>query len=127
MEALGPLLLLLTFPKLLVNCMWLHFIDNSAAEASLIRGTSASRLGDHVVGLTWAIIQKRTIWSYFDRVASKSNPTDGISRREFKGPWKQVYKVPFPLEQVEKFALSFSDGTYGTVVSSSSSSEPYGQ
>ena len=126
-EALGPLLLLLTFPKLLVNCMWLHFIDNSAAEASLIRGTSASRLGDHVVGLTWAIIQKRTIWSYFDRVASKSNPTDGISRREFKGPWKQVYKVPFPLEQVEKFALSFSDGTYGTVVSSSSSSEPYGQ
>ena len=122
-EALGPLLLQLTFPKLLVNCLWLHFIDNSAAEASLIRGASSSRLGDHVVGLTWALIQKRTIWAYFDRVASKSNPSDGLSRRNFSGPWKQVYSVPFPLNEVKQFAASFGDGNYRTCSSTSSTHE----
>ena len=61
-EALGPLLLLLTFPKLLRNCLWIHFIDNSAAEASLIRGSSSSRLGDHVIGMTWAEIQKNVLF-----------------------------------------------------------------
>ena len=60
-EALGPLLLLKAFPKMLRNCLWLHFIDNAAAEASLIRGSSSSCLGDHVVGLTWSLIQRRGI------------------------------------------------------------------
>ena len=106
-EALGPLLQLLTFPKVLSECLWLHFIDNSAAEASLVRGSSASPLGDHVVGLSWACIQRRSIWSYFDRVASKSNPSDGLSRRKFDGPWQQVYSVPFPTDKVMKYAESF--------------------
>ena len=35
-EVLGPLLLLVAFPKILKDCLWLHFIDNTAAEASLI-------------------------------------------------------------------------------------------
>ena len=99
-EALGPLLLLLTFPKLLSECLWLHFIDNSAPEASLVRGSSASPLGDHVVGLTWTCIQQRAIWAYF-------NPSDGLSRRKFEGPWRQVYCVPFPTDKVLEYARSF--------------------
>jgi len=82
-EALGPLLLLLAFPKTFRNCMWLHCIDNEAAEASLIRGTSSKNHGDHVVGLTWALIQKLGIFAYFDGDSSKSNPVDGLSRRNF--------------------------------------------
>ena len=78
-EALGPLMLLSTFPKHLKNCQWIHFIDNSAAESSLIRGASSSVLGDHIIGLTWDYIQKRTLWAYFDRVESKANPVDGLS------------------------------------------------
>ena len=61
-EAVGPLLLLKTFPNILKACLWLHFIDNTAAEASLIRGASSKDHGDHVVGLTWSIVQQKLIW-----------------------------------------------------------------
>jgi len=103
-EALRPLLLLKAFPKVLRNCLWLHFIDNSAAEASLIRGSSSSDLGDHVIGLTWSLIQKHRLWAYFDRVSTKANPVDGLSRRCFQGPWEQVVQLPFPVEALVAFA-----------------------
>ena len=105
-EALGPLLLLWAFPKLLRNCLWIHFIDNCAAEASLIRGSSSSDLGDHVVGLTWSLIQKRLLWAYFDRVSSKANPVDGLSRRCFDGPWEWVTEMPFPIDKLAEFAAT---------------------
>ena len=103
-EALGPLLLLLTFPAYLKNCLWIHFIDNSGSESALIRGSSSNVCGDHVVGLTWFHIQRRSLWTYFDRVESSANPTDGISRRRFDGPWRRVHMRPFPLEELSKFA-----------------------
>jgi len=103
-EALGPLLLLKAFPKVLRNCLWIHFIDNEAAEASLVRGASSSDLGDHVVGLTWSLIQKHHLWAYFDRVSSKANPVDGLSRRCFQGPWERVVQLPFPVDELVAFA-----------------------
>jgi len=109
-EALGPLLLLSAFPKVLRNCLWLHFIDNSAAEASLIRGSSSSDLGDHVIGLTWSLIQRRSLWAYFDRVSSSANPSDGLSRRTFHGPWEWVLQHPFPIDDLVAYAASFADG-----------------
>jgi len=112
-EALGPLLLLLEFPKIFKNSMWLHFIDNEAAEASLIRGTSSKSHGDHIVGLTWSLIQKLGIFAYFDRVCSKSNPVDGLSRRKFVGPWDKVFKPEFPALQLSQFAESCGDETWG--------------
>ena len=108
-EALGPLILLCAFPNIIKRCLWIHFIDNTAAEASLIRGASSNRCGDHVVGLTWQIIQHRQIWAYFDRVESSANPVDGISRRKFNGPWDSVYTRPFPLTMLADFALTFGD------------------
>ena len=62
-EALGPLMRLVAYPKAFINCLWIHFIDNSAAEASLVRGASSSDLGDHVIGLTWSLIQKHHLWA----------------------------------------------------------------
>ena len=111
-EALGPLLLLTAFPKILSQCLWIHFIDNSAAEASLIRGASSSDLGDHVVGLTWSLIQKRLLWTYFDRVGTKANPVDGLSRRRFGGPWEWVRQIPFPVEHLVDFALSLESNLH---------------
>ena len=113
-EALGPLVLLLSFPKALRDCLWTHYIDNSAAEASLVRGASSSDLGNHIVGLTWSLIHKRRIWPYFCRVQSKANPVDGLSRRRFNGPWERVHVRPFPLDQLVDFAQSFNDGIYLT-------------
>jgi hypothetical protein len=110
-EAMGPLMLLLTFPKVFKNCKWLHFIDNEASEASLLRGSSSKTHGDHVVGLTWSLIQRYGIFAYFDRVASKSNPVDGLSRRVFSGPWDRVYRPDFPEEKIREFAKSCGDET----------------
>ena len=102
-EALGPLILLMAFPKHLRNVLWIHFIDNEAAESSLIRGSSSVAHGDYIAGITWATIQRRGLWAYFDRVESKANPTDGISGRDFDGPWDQVHTVEFPLGLLKKF------------------------
>jgi hypothetical protein len=107
-EALGPLLLFKAFPSVIKNCLWLHFIDNSAAEASLIRGASSSLLGDHIIGLTWSHIQRDRVWAYFDRVESKANPLDGLSRRRFSGPWDGVKMIDFPIDDLAAFASSLS-------------------
>jgi len=106
-EALGPLLLLIAFPNVLKDCLWIHFIDNTAAEASLIRGSSSVEVGDHIVGLTWTMIQKQRLWAYFDRVESKANPVDGLSRRRFNGPWDQVYMMDFPSIVLDEFVGTF--------------------
>ena len=78
------------------NCLWVHYIDNVAAQYSLVRGSSSISSGDVVVGETWKRIQRLGIYPYFDRVASKSNPVDGLSRGRSDGPWVQVLKAKLP-------------------------------
>ena len=34
--------------------------------------------------------------AYFDRVESKANPVDGLSRGMAEGPWRQVLKARLP-------------------------------
>ena len=76
--------------------MWLHYIDNVAAEYALVKGSSTIRSGDVVVGETWRHIQNPGIYSYFDRVASEPNPVDGLSRGRSSGPWQCVGKALLP-------------------------------
>ena len=106
-EAIGPLALLQTFPKILKNSLWLHFIDNEAAQHSLVKGSSSIACGDVVVGETWKRIQQLGIYPYFDRVESKANPVDGLSRGRSDGPWERVIRARLPddLEDKLKEAL----------------------
>ena len=53
LEAIGPLLLLCTYPEILRAFARVHYIDNSAAQYALGRGSSSISSGDHVVGATW--------------------------------------------------------------------------
>ena len=85
-EAIGPLLVLETFPNVVKNSLWLHFIDNVGSQHALIKGSSSISSGDKVVGMTWNRIQNLKIWAYFDRVDSKANPVDGLSRGRMHGP-----------------------------------------
>ena len=78
-EAVGPLLVLANFGVDLVDCLWLHFVDNSGALSSLVRGGSSVESGDHIVGVG--------CMPWFDRVDSASNPTDGLSRERLQGSW----------------------------------------
>ena len=95
-EAVGPLLLLSVFPRVMRNALWIHYIDNTAAESSLIRGSSRLDSASCIVGATWEACVKRGLLPYFDRVESKANPVDRLSRGVFKGPWDKVEIAYFP-------------------------------
>ena len=53
--------------------------------------------------------------AYFDRVESKANPVDGLSRRKFMGPWERVQVREFPLEKLVSYASEFADMIYGGI------------
>ena len=101
----GPLLLLVALPRLMKNAIWVQFIDSTAAEASLISGSSASEAADHIAGLTWELSGTRRLWPYFDRVERKANPIDGLSRGISKGPWRGVTTVEFPSRELEALTV----------------------
>ena len=76
--------------------MWLHFIDNVAAQYSLVRGSSSIRAGDVVVGETWRKVQALNTFLYVDRVESEASPVDGLSRGKPDGPWQRVVRAKLP-------------------------------
>ena len=82
-EGIGPLLVLSTWPEVLRHSLWMHFIDNNGALSCLVKGSS-SCLGTDTCVLPW-----------FDRVDTKSNPVDGLSRKVLAGPWR-VVPLKFP-------------------------------
>ena len=94
-EAVGPLVLLENFPDLFQGSLWLHFLDNAAALSNLINGSSFVTQGDILIGATWSQVQSLQVFPWFDRVDSKSNPVDGLSRGQLDGPWK-VESLAFP-------------------------------
>ena len=95
-EAVGPLAILETWPNIVKNSMWLHFIDNVAAQYSLVRGSSSILAGDVVVGETWRKVQALNTFFYVDRVESEANPVDGLSRGKPDGPWQRVVRAKLP-------------------------------
>ena len=108
-EAIGPFAILTTFPKILKGSVWTHYIDNVGAEYSLVKGSSSTRAGDVVVGETWRRIVELDIYPYFDRVASSSNPVDGLSRGRRHGPWQRVVTARLPADLEELIAAELSD------------------
>ena len=103
-EAIGPILLLCTVPRLMRNALWIQYVDNESAESSLISRTSALPAADHIVGLTWEICARRSLLPYFDRVESKANPVDGLSRGIMAGTRRNVEKAVFPINELRLLA-----------------------
>jgi hypothetical protein len=94
-EAVGPLVALSTWPHVLRNSVWMHYIDNNGALSSLVKGGSSVLGTDTIVGYTWHLAAKCDALPWFDRVDTKSNPVDGLSRGDVEGPWSLV-KLVFP-------------------------------
>jgi len=82
-EGIGPLLILHNFGHILRGSLWIHFIDNASALGSLVKGSSSVMQQDVIVGYTWEYIARLDVLAWFDRVDSKSNPVDGLSRQDF--------------------------------------------
>ena len=66
--------------------------------------TSSLPSADHIVGLTWEICAKRSLMPYFDRVESKANTVDGLSRGNMSGSWREVAKANFPIAELKALA-----------------------
>ena len=89
-EGIGPLAVMCQWPDLIRGRPWIHFIDHQGAQMVLIRGSGNSANGDVISGLTWRKVSKLEAWLWVERVASSSNPIDGVSRGNFEGPWACV-------------------------------------
>ena len=75
--------------------LWVHFIDNEGALASLAKGSSSVLSGEDIVGTTHELSAASGVISWFDRIDSASNPVDKLSRGKMGGPWKLV-DIGFP-------------------------------
>lgn len=100
-EGIGPSLALTTWPSILRNFLWLHFIDNNGAFSSLVRGGSSVLGTDSIVAFTWSHIISLGVLPWFDRVDTKSNPVDGISRDVLSEPW-EIVSLQFPGASLSK-------------------------
>ena len=95
LEALGPAIVMHNWGHLMQGCMWLHFIDNECALASLVRGASSVLSADIIAAYTSSQVAQRSVWAWYDRVDTASNPVDGLSRGRLEGPWSlQVIEIP---------------------------------
>lgn len=96
-EAIGPALILHNFEHLFSpGALWVHYIDNDAALATLIKGSSSVLSGVVITAFTHSRVSVIGLWPWFDRVASPDNPVDKLSRGVMDGPWKLV-DIHFPL------------------------------
>ena len=101
-EAVGPLLVLHNFGYLIPEgALWIHFIDNDAALATLVKGSSSVLSGEVITAHTHSLIAERGVWPWFDRVASKDNPVDQLSRGKLQGPW-QLKEIEVPPKLVSE-------------------------
>ena len=89
-EGIGPSIVLHNFGHLMRGMLWIQFIDNANALAALVRGSSRVVSADVIVGHTSRAAAELGLWSWFDRVDTKSNPVDGLSRGRLHGPWHLV-------------------------------------
>ena len=73
----------LTWPHLLSGRRNLSFIDNDGARDSLIRGYSRFSTNGQLIGAIWYEDAVTRTASWYDRVPSPSNPSDGPSRGDY--------------------------------------------
>ena len=104
-EAVGPLLVLHNFGQRMTGHLWLHFIDNDAACATLVRGSSSVLSGELITSMTHELVAKFNVWPWFDRVDSESNPVDKLSRGVMAGDWDLV-PISFP-PRLERSLVEF--------------------
>ena len=78
------------------NALWRHYIDNDAALATLVKGSSSVLSGEVITAYTHSRVSAIGLWPWFDRVPSADNPVDQLSRGVMKGPW-ELTDIHFPL------------------------------
>ena len=95
-EAAAPLLGLCAWPTLKEG-LWIHFVDNTSAEASMIKGSSRATTLAGVVHTVWRQVWARRLYLWAERVATGDKPIDRASRRDLRDLYGQGWQVdPVP-------------------------------
>ena len=95
-EAVVPLICLMTFPNWAKNSFYCHFIDNTSALATMIRGTSKIDSLGNIADTTWTLLAQLRCHPWFEWVPTLCNISDGISRRDFSDPWNLNWELVTP-------------------------------
>ena len=90
---------------LVPNSLRIHYIDNDAALATLVKGSSSVLSGEVITASTHSRVSSIGLRPWLDRVASEENPVDELSRGKMDGPWKLV-DMSFPpiLRRISKLS-----------------------
>ena len=83
--------------------LWIHFVDNEAALATLIKGSSSVMSGEVITSYTHTLVAKHSLWPWFDRCDTGSNPVDGLSRNDMKGDW-ELRPIVFPPDLLSRLS-----------------------
>ena len=67
------------------------FVDNDAARAALVKGTTKVRPSARIVSKFWEAAASHEVYAWIDRVPSASNVADGPSRGCFEWLVKKGY------------------------------------
>ena len=95
-EAVGPALIFYNFGDLMEHdALWVHYIDNDSALATLVKGSSSVLSGEVITAYTHGKVSDMNLWAWFDRVASADNPVDKLSRGDSSGDW-DIVPIEFP-------------------------------
>lgn len=79
-EALGPAICFLTWPRSVSGQLLLFFIDNQSAQGSMIGGWSNETVLNDITALSWALAADLHCFVFFEYVESAANIIDGASR-----------------------------------------------
>ena len=87
--------------------LWVHYIDNDSALATLVKGSSSVMSGECITAFTHSKIADLGLWTWFDRVASDDNPVDKLSVSWVHGRPMGVEAHRVPAGVVGKFACLY--------------------
>ena len=114
------------FPALLAKVQWrhrlqgrkvIHFVDNEAAREALVKGRSPSGPSNLLLEEYWAMEAQVRSMTWFERVPSPANPSDGPSRldwaalEEVGGVWESPPEIT---EELRKALGAREDGRAGS-------------
>ena len=95
-EAVVPLICLLTFKDWTHDSMYCHYVDSTSALSTLVRGSSRTLSMSSIADTTWNIIAHQRCFTWFEYVPTRANLSDGISRRDFSDPWSLNWELVVP-------------------------------
>jgi hypothetical protein len=105
-ELLPVLMCRLTFSELLRHRRVFYYIDNDSARMALIKGHSPSVSSYRIISAIAKLEVESQSWSWYSRIPSHSNPSDGPSRSRLVAAAENLFSTPVPMLEIPRSVYS---------------------